>query len=247
MGSAADKPEDWIPEKYRTNGADGKIDITASARKLAAANAEFHKRMVDVGLPPEDADKYELQAPKGVDIAELRKDPTFASKLKGYHALGMTNKQVQQVLTDYLEIAPELAGAAAEMTAEEVTAQLGLVWKSPAELTANLGKSLKAATSLASATGLSFADVEAAGLGNNPTFIRLMAHLASMMGEDGNLPSSTPSFSPNEFEGKVAALRAELDQIPERDSKARKVKLDQISELYKQRYPDRRPVAASAA
>lgn len=243
MGAAGEKLEDWIPEKYRVAGKDAAIDPIASARNGFKALAELQKRMVDVGLPPEDADKYEVTVPKGIDIAELKKDPTFASKMKGYHALGMTSKQVNQVINDFLEVAPQIAGAAEQLSADEVVAQLGLVWKSPAELTANLASSKQAATALATATGLSFDDIEATGLGNNPTFIRLMAALSKQMGEDGNLPAPAAAMAPNEFDGQVAQLRAELETIPERDTKARKAKLDAIAVLYRKRYPDTRPSA----
>jgi hypothetical protein len=243
MASGADKPEDWIPEKYRSLDKDGKaIDVTASARKGFQALGELQKRMVDVGLPPEDAEKYEIAAPEGWDLAELKKDPQFASKLKGYHALGMTNKQVQQVINDFAEVAPEIAAAATEASNEKAMANLALVWKTPEEMTSKIKASVRGAEALAKSIGLTFNEVEAYGLGNNPLFIRLMEGYARQIGEDSAplAPSGAPAST--EWEDVNKKLKAELDEIPESKPRERRTKLDQITAHYEKRYAKRSPV-----
>jgi hypothetical protein len=243
LASGQEKPEEWIPEKYRAMDKDGKaIDVVASARKGFQALTELQKRMVDVGLPPEDAEKYEIAAPTGMDLTELKKDPVFASKLKGYHALGMTNKQVQQVINDFAEVAPEIAAAAMEATNEKAVANLQLVWKTPEEMTAKIKASTRGAEALAKSIGLSFDDIEAYGLGNNPMFIRLMEGYARQIGEDSAPLAPTGASPSNEWDEVNKKLKGELDAIAETDVKARRAKLDQITAHYEKRYARRTPI-----
>lgn len=242
LNAGGEKPETWIPEKYRALGPDGKtMDLEASARKGFSALAELQKRMVDTGLPPENAEGYEITPPAGLDLAELKKDPVYASKLKGYHALGMTNKQVQQVLTDFFEVAPELASAAQENSNEAAIENLKLVWKTDADMASNVGSANRAAVTLGKAIGVSIEDIEHYGLGNNPLFIRMMAELARQTGEDRAPLQTAPSAS-GEWDAVNKRLRGELDGIPETDPKGRRKKLEEISQHYERRYPNRRPI-----
>lgn len=239
LGAGQETPEQWIPEKYqvRKDGKkDGAIDIEASMRALAKGHGELTKRMVDVGLPPEDADHYELEGlPKDFDVAEFRKDPQMQNFLKGAHSQGLTNKQINYVIQQYIEVAPGIAGAAAELTEEECIAQLSLTWKSEAELAANLKASHRAATKLAEATGMTFADIELA-FGNSPVFIRLMRTLAGQMGEDTVPVDATGAESSGDWEAERVKLRDARDAIPERDTKARAVAQAKLDVHYEKRY-----------
>jgi hypothetical protein len=242
MGSVAEKPEDWIPEKYQVKDADGKIDEAKSARAIAKAHKELTARMVEVGLPPETSDKYELEGPKGFDVAEFRKDPQTADFLKGAHSQGMTNKQVNYVINKYLETAPGLVAGAQALSNDAVIAELGKVWATPTDLRTNMAAGLRAATTLAKSMGLTWEDFENAGLGNNVMFCRAMAALSTQMGEDGSLPAGT-GIVPSDFESQCKAIDAELEKVPERDTKGRQALLDKKTALYNRRYPDRRAPA----
>jgi hypothetical protein len=244
LGKGAEKLE--IPEKYQVKDKDGKVDEQASMRAVVKAYTELNKRMIDVGLPPEKPEDYEIEAPKGVDLEELRKDPDTASFLKSAHAMGMTNKQISFVINRYLELAPELAGAAQDLSADECIAQLGLTWKSDAELTANLQASNKASVRLAEKAGLKYDDIETAGLGNHPIFIRLMHALAKEMGEDTS-PPGEGGGNAGDFDTQVVALRKELDAIPERSHKERDAVKAKLDALYTKRYGGKRAGFTAAA
>lgn len=242
IGAGAEKPEEWIPEKYQVKGADGKIDEGKSARAGMKALKELQARMVEVGLPPEDAEKYELEAPSGFDLAELKKDPLFASALKGYHAVGMTNKQVQQVINDMAKFIPEIAAAATEQNSDACIANLQLVWKTPEELSKNLSLAHRGASTLAKSLGLEFKDIEAFGLGNNPMFARLMVEYARQTGEDSAPNPGTSTPASGEWEDVKKRLDNELAAIPESDQRGRRKKLDELGAHYEKRYPKRGPV-----
>jgi len=241
LSSVQEKPETWIPEKYhvRKDGKkDGELDVEASMKAVAKGYGDLSKRMVDVGLPPEDADKYEIGGdgiPKEFDIAEFRKDQGMQDFLKGAHSLGLTNKQVNYVIGKYLAIAPELAGAAVELSTEECVAQLALTWKSEAEMVSNIRGSRTAASKLAEAVGMTFDDVEAE-FGNNPIFIRLMAGLAKQMGEDQ--PPNDQAGGGDvaaDFDAQTRELREKLEKLPEY-AKEREAIHAKLNELYEKRY-----------
>lgn len=245
LGAAAEKPEEWLQEKYIVKDKEGKIDVLASSKATAKAHRELTTKMVETGSPPESPEKYELDLPKGFDVAEFRKDEGTATFLKGAHSLGLTNKQVNYVINKYLETAPQIAGAAAQLSAEEVMGELGKVWKTPQERLTNMREGLRASTTIAQSMGLTFADFEAAGLGNNPMFIRIATHLAKQMGEDGGFPVSG-GIAPTDFDSQKKALEAELEKVPDYDRPGRQKILEKIGELYAKKFPGGRAAPVTA-
>lgn len=242
IASGAEKPEQWLPEKFQVKDKDGKIDEAKSVRALAKGYSEATKRMVDTGLAPETPEGYEVTVPDGWNLEELKKDPAYASKLKGYHALGMTNKQVQQVLSDFFEIGPEIAAAGQEQSNAAAAENLKLVWKTPEEMTSNIQAATKATLALGQSIGIGLEEIEQYGLGNNPLFIRLMREYARQTGEDRAPMDPIASAPSGEWDAVNKRLRGELDAIAESDPKARRAKLAQITAHYERRFPKRNPV-----
>jgi hypothetical protein len=193
-GNPAD-PFGWLPEKHRVLGEDKTLNVEASAKKLAEAYTGLEKRLGDVGMPPKSADEYKPEGlPETVKIDELMADPGTKSFLKKCHAKGMTNAQVSEVLAFGLqEWAPQLLKSDATQTAETATAALREAWTDEGAFKENISLAYKAATTVASKAGFSYEDLAAAGLDNNPTFIRLMAALGPEIGEDRSPTGSAPT------------------------------------------------------
>jgi hypothetical protein len=193
-GNPAD-PFGWLPEKHRVLGEDKTLNVEASAKKLAEAYTGLEKRLGDVGMPPKTADEYKPEGlPETVKIDELMADPGTKSFLKKCHAKGMTNAQVSEVLAFGLqEWAPQLLKSDATQTAETATAALKEAWTDEGAFKENISLAYKAATTVASKAGFSYEDLAAAGLDNNPTFIRLMAALGPEIGEDKSPTGSAPT------------------------------------------------------
>jgi hypothetical protein len=193
-GNPAD-PFGWLPEKHRVLGEDKTLNVEASAKKLAEAYTGLEKRLGDVGMPPKTAEEYKPEGlPETVKIDELMADPGTKSFLKKCHAKGMTNAQVSEVLAFGLqEWAPQLLKSDATQTAETATAALREAWTDEGAFKENISLAYKAATTVASKAGFSYEDLAAAGLDNNPTFIRLMAALGPEIGEDKSPTGSAPS------------------------------------------------------
>lgn len=177
---------DFIPEKFRVNGADGALDIAQSSRKMAEAYGSLEKRFGSGDVPPESADGY---APKleveGFDFAEFKADPQGAAFLKGAHAKGLSNDQVQYVLGEYLKAVPQLVEGAVQLDQQGAAEALRGEWKNDAEFKAGLGSSYRAVQGFAAESqGLGSMDKLMAKFGNDPDFIAFTARIGREMSED---------------------------------------------------------------
>ena len=180
-GSGEPGANDWIPEKYRVMGDDGKLNVEGSARKLADAYSHLEKRMGSGDTPPKTADEY---APKveveGFNWDEFKADPRMQSFMKSAHAKGITNDQMSFILGEYAQLAPELVNGAAALDSEAAATQLRETWKTDAEFNKNIGLAFRAFNSLADDSDKGRMDE----IGNNPMVIRMLAKIGAEMQED---------------------------------------------------------------
>uniref|UniRef100_UPI002044D579 hypothetical protein n=1 Tax=Enterobacter hormaechei TaxID=158836 RepID=UPI002044D579 len=180
-GAGEQGASDWIPEKYRVMGEDGKLNIEGSARKLADAHTSLEKRLGSIGTPPKTSDEYEPKVEvDGFNWEEFKADPRMQSFMKTAHAKGITNDQMSFILGEYAQRAPELVGGAAELDSQSATTQLREVWKTDAEFKQNIGLAFRAFNSLADDADRGRIDE----IGNNPMVIRMLAKVGAEMQED---------------------------------------------------------------
>jgi hypothetical protein len=175
--SAAVTGLEFLQEKFHVKTADGKLDEAASIRKQAESYAELEKVRPIGEAPPATPAEYKLTMPNDLDQAsfdEFVKDPATVAALEGMHKAGLNNKQVDLVMGMYLASAAQMAQGGQVLSAQDTITELGKTWKTEAELTKNIGAARHAATTLGTRIGVDFAAIEAAGLANNPTFIRMM-------------------------------------------------------------------------
>lgn len=180
-GAGEQGADDWLPEKYRVMGDDGKLNVEGSARKLADAYSHLEKRMGSGDTPPKTADEY---APKveveGFKWDEFKTDPRMQSFMKSAHAKGITNDQMGFILGEYAQLAPELVNGAATLDSEAAATQLRETWKTDAEFNKNIGLAFRAFNSLADDSDKGRMDE----IGNNPMVIRMLAKIGAEMQED---------------------------------------------------------------
>lgn len=180
---------DFIPEKYRANGEDGKFSLQESARKLADAYTHLEKRFGSGDAPPKTADEY---APKieaeGFNWEEFKGDPEMQGFLKAAHAKGITNDQMGFILGEYMQRASGLVGGAAELDADAARTELRETWKTDGEFNKNLGLAFRAFNNLADPADKGKMDE----IGNNPMVIRMLAKIGAEMGEDSPAGGSDP-------------------------------------------------------
>lgn len=228
---------DFIPEKYRVNGADGALDLDQSSRKLAEAYGNLEKRMGSGDAPPKTAEEY---APKveaeGFSFDEFKADPVGQAFLKGAHAKGLTNDQVSYVIGAYLDAAPDLIEGGAAMSLQDCTAALKTVWADDQSMKAGVSASYRAAQAFASeGTAPGNFDALMAKYGNDPDFIAFTANIGKELREDIPVNHGNPA-SDADFNVRAAELRKQLEEMPVHDPKRAGVKA-QLDGMYAARYP----------
>lgn len=229
-------PNDWIPEKYRTNKEDGSLDLEASSRKVAEAYKHLETRMGSGDAPPKDAGEYavKLEGVDGFNWDEFKADESTQSFLKGAHAKGMTNAQVEYVIGEYLKAAPGLVEGGAQLSNEDCTAALKAAWGDDQAMQTNLKSSYRAAEAFASEAGKpgNFQNLMAK-YGNDPDFIAFTANIGKELAEDTLITNGV--VNEQDFNVKTADLRQQLQDLPAHDPKRAGIQ-QQLDSLYAAKY-----------
>lgn len=243
--SAGAAPAPWqAPDKYVVKNGDD-IDWQATARKIDEGRSHLEKRFGAGDVPPTDVAGYKLAVPEQYAETLQGWDPAADQSLQAFlgnaHKAGFTQQQLDLVLGEYGRVMSEVKGASAqpspEQQAEATAADLRKAWANDGEFDKNVGLAFKAANALASKAGLSYDDVEAAGLGNNGAFLRIMAAIGAEMGEDTPVGTQGGAASGGgDWKGEVAALRAEKAALPERDPRRETIQA-RINALYDKHTP----------
>lgn len=182
----AKDPNAWIPEKYRVFEGEGdakKLNLEASAQKLAAAHGELEKRAGQGGLPPEKADDYKVTLP---DDAPFKADDLDQNGLKAFRAAAHGAKLTQA----QFDVAMGAHVAAMRQFVEDVSAQgktlcetelkTDPAWQDPKTYSGNLKLAYR--TFAAFATPAEAAEIDR--IGNNPLFLKILARAGAHLGED---------------------------------------------------------------
>lgn len=219
---------DWLPEKYRVNGADGALDLSASAQKLAGGYGELSKRMVDGGAPPAAATDYQVTIPDQFKdaVGDLNGDKLFTEFRADMHALGLSQKQFDGVMAKYFSVVPGLVAGGQQYTSETATADLRKDWADDATFKKNVGLAYRAGSAVAQAANMSFEDLEKAGLANNPTFIKIMAALGPEFAEDTATGSGNAGGLMSEDDVKKLLISEANTNPKHPDHKATRARID---------------------
>lgn len=176
-----------MPEKYRVFAPDGDkaFKLEDSARKLADGHVALEKRLGTGEIRPESLDGYKFDEgtlPKGIDQATFMKSEAGAQFVKDAHAAGYNNAQLNVAIKSAYAMATRLAGQVSQMTSDKAVAEMKATWGT--EFDTKMGAAVKGAQGMAKLAGFTFDEIEKAGLGNNPTFMKLAAAVSSQFGED---------------------------------------------------------------
>lgn len=235
--AAGAETNDYIPEKYRTNKEDGTLDLEASSRKVSEAYKHLETRLGSGDAPPKTAEEYtvKLEGVEGFDWNEFKADPDTQSFLKGAHAKGLTNDQVQYVIGEYMKAAPSLIGGAAQLTQQDCTAALKAAWGDDQAIRANVTASYRAAEAFAS-QGDAPGNFNAlmTKYGNDPDFIAFTANIGKELKEDSAINGGA-QVSEEDFAVKTSELRQQLQDLPAHDPKRPGIQA-QLDALYNRKY-----------
>lgn len=220
---------DWLPEKFIVKTSDGlEVDPIESAKKMAASYDGLSKRLGTGDIPPKDAESYTVDFGEKalMSFDEFKAEPENQEFLKQAHELGMTEKQVQFVLGQYMERLPEIIQAGKDATLEAAQSALNEVWKSEAEFTRNLQGAYKAFQHYASPEDKQLIDQ----IGNNPLVIKLLANIGKDLQEDDGI-AKPQGINPDDAK---ALMRGEAYRNPNHpDHKAVHAR---VREFYEKNY-----------
>lgn len=198
---------DYIPEKYRVNKGDGTLDLEASSRKLAEAYGNAEKRIGGGDIPPKEASEYKVAVPDALKEAfDPAKDEGMQTFLKGAHEAGLNQKQLDFVMGRYFEIAPQLAAGAKQYDANTATAELKKTWATDADFNRNVRNAYAGANAIATKAGIDVKNIMDGPLGNDPTFLKLMAAIGPEFAEDA--PPGGQQMGTEEEVSKLMASEA---------------------------------------
>ena len=176
--AGGDDPPAWLPEKFRVM-ADGKLDLSASAQKLANSYAHAEKRIGSGDLPPEAPDAYAYTPPE--DFKDLPLDAELSAAFKERaHKAGLTQSQYEMVMGEYFRIVPAMMEGRAAVSAADARAKLQEVWKDPGDYQAQMGNAQRFVTSLPEGLRAQFIG----NYGTDPIMAQVAAHFGREMRED---------------------------------------------------------------
>lgn len=179
---AAPAEFDYIPEKYRVTGADGKLDLTASTKKLADGYSAAAKRIGTGDLPPETPAAYTFTVPDALKDSPV--DEVLSPFRERAHKAGLTQAQFEFVAGEYFELVPQLLDGAAKVSAEQARTELQKVWPSTSDYEKNLSASQRAVAALPPELQAKVHEK----YGTDPLFLQAVAHLGREMREDSPPP-----------------------------------------------------------
>ncbi|MBJ8445886.1 hypothetical protein [Acinetobacter bereziniae] len=174
-----------IPDKFKVTGEDGSIDYQATLSKMNDSYAYLEKRVGTSDLPPKTEDEYSIER-EGFDFNEFKKDESNNSFLKSAHAQGITNKQLDFLLTEYDKRAIDLVSNNSQLDTDTAVNTLQTEWGKDYE--SNIFNAVKAARS----AGLTEEHFNDPSIGNNVAVIKALAYFGSQLQEDRATSNGVP-------------------------------------------------------
>lgn len=175
--------ETAIPEKFKVTAEDGSVDYKATVAKLSESYSGLEKRVGTGDLPPKTADEYKLERE---DFEEFKSDESNKEFLAEAHKHGITNKQLDFLISEYDKRAVDLVSNSSQIDTDTTVQTLQSEWGDKYE--ANIFNAVKAAR----ACGITDEQINDPLIGNNVAFIKMAAYFGSQMTEDKPVSNGTP-------------------------------------------------------
>lgn len=170
-----------VAEQFHVKRSDGSLDVEATLAKQADSYNALAQRMRETGAPPKDAAEYKVTIPENLAGAwDPDADESVADFRKEALEMGLSQKQFDRVVSNYLKRIPGMIAQTQAQQAEACRTELSQVWRTPKEVQANTRAAARAVTETMGADAARVMDE----LGNNPLFLRFAAAVGAEMAED---------------------------------------------------------------
>ena len=174
-----------IPDKFKVTAEDGTVDYKATVAKMNESYSYLEKKIGTGEVAPKTVDEYKVER-EGFDFEEFKKDESNNSFLKSAHAQGITNKQLDFLLSEYDKRAVDLVSNNSQIDTDTTVQTLQSEWGDKYE--ANIFNAVKAAR----ACGITDEQINDPLIGNNVAFIKMASYFGSQINEDKPVSNGTP-------------------------------------------------------
>jgi len=173
-----------IPDKFKVTAEDGSVDYKATVTKMNESYSYLEKKVGTGEIAPKSVDEYKVER-EGFDFEEFKKDESNNSFLKSAHAQGITNKQLDFLISEYDKRAVDLVSNSSQMDTDTAVQTLQQEWGDKYE--ANIFNAVKAAR----ACGITDEQINDPMIGNNTAFIKMASYFGSQINEDKPVSNGT--------------------------------------------------------
>ena len=177
--------ETAIPEKFKVTAEDGSVDYKATVAKMNESYSYLEKKVGTGEVAPKSVDEYKLER-EDFDFEEFKADESNKEFLTEAHKHGITNKQLDFLLSEYDKRAVDLVSNSSQIDTDTTVQTLQSDWGEDYEK--NIFNAVKAAR----ACGITDEQINNPLIGNNVAFIKMAAYFGSQMTEDKPVSNGTP-------------------------------------------------------
>ena len=177
--------ETVIPDKFKVTAEDGSVDYKATVAKMNESYSYLEKKVGTGEVAPKSVDEYKLER-EDFDFEEFKADESNKEFLSEAHKHGITNKQLDFLLSEYDKRAVNLVSNSSQIDTDTTVQTLQSDWGQDYEK--NIFNAVKAAR----ACGITDEQINNPLIGNNVAFIKMAAYFGSQMTEDKPINNGTP-------------------------------------------------------
>lgn len=177
--------ETAIPDKFKVTAEDGSVDYKATVAKMNESYSYLEKKVGTGEVAPKSVDEYKLER-EDFDFEEFKADESNKEFLSEAHKHGITNKQLDFLLSEYDKRAVDLVSNSSQIDTDTTVQTLQSDWGDKYE--ANIFNAVKAAR----ACGITDEQINNPLIGNNVAFIKMAAYFGSQITEDQPVSNGTP-------------------------------------------------------
>lgn len=174
-----------IPGKFKVVAEDGSTDYKSTLAKMTESYSYLEKKVGSGDIAPKTEDDYKIER-EGFSFEEFKADESNKAFLKSAHAHGISNKQLDFLLSEYDARAVDLVSNSSQLSTDDVVSTLQQEWGTNYQ--DNMFSAIKAAKS----AGITQEQLSDPSIGNNISFIKLASYFGSQMTEDKPVQHGTP-------------------------------------------------------
>lgn len=177
--------ETAIPDKFKVTAEDGSVDYKATVAKMNESYSYLEKKVGTGEVAPKSVDEYKLER-EDFDFEKFKADESNKEFLTEAHKHGITNKQLDFLISEYDKRAVNLVSNSSQIDTDTTVQTLQSDWGQDYEK--NIFNAVKAAR----ACGITDEQINNPLIGNNVAFIKMAAYFGSQMTEDKPVSNGTP-------------------------------------------------------